>query len=111
MSQQIPVITELNLYVDDAALSLVPRREAMRLQVLPINVVGNTLMVAMVNPDDLLKMDELRRLTGKEIRPARADLRVIDRGIGRFYGERDDLETASALVEPGLVVQADLAQG
>jgi type IV pilus assembly protein PilB len=111
VSQPVPVITELNLYVDDAALSLVPRREAMRLQVLPLHLVGNQLMVAMVNPDDLLKLDELRRLTGKEIRPARADLRVIDRGIGRFYGERDDLETATALVEPGLVVQADMADG
>ena len=111
MSQQIPVITELNLYVDDAALELVPRREAMRLQVLPIQVVGNSIMVAMVQPDDLLKLDELRRITGKEIRPARADLRVIDRGISRYYGEKDELETAQALVEPGLVVQADVRGG
>ena len=111
MAQQIPVITELNLYVDDAALESIPRREAMRLQVLPIQLVGNQLMVAMVQPDDLLKLDELRRITGREIRPARADLRVIDRGIGRFYGEKDELETAQALVEPGLVVQADARGG
>ncbi|MFB3880328.1 MAG: GspE/PulE family protein [Armatimonadota bacterium] len=107
----VPVITELNLYVDDAALELVPRREAMRLQVLPMQVQGNTLVCAMVDPADILKLDELRRLTGKEIRPARADLRVIDRGIQRFYGERDELETAQALVEPGLVVEADARAG
>jgi type II secretory ATPase GspE/PulE/Tfp pilus assembly ATPase PilB-like protein len=106
-SQPVPVVTELNLYVDDSALELISRRDAMRLQVLPMQVVGNKLVVAMVNPGDLLKLDELRRLTGREIQPARADLRVIDRGIQRFYGERDDLETASALTEPGLVVQAD----
>jgi type IV pilus assembly protein PilB len=111
MAQQVPVITELNLYVDDAAIELIPRREAMRLQVLPIQLVGNQLMVAMVQPDDILKLDELRRITGRDIRPARADLRVIDRGISRFYGERDELETAQALVEPGLVVQADQAAG
>jgi type IV pilus assembly protein PilB len=110
-NEPVPVITELNLYVDDAALELVPRREAMRLQVLPMQVQGNMLVCAMVDPQDLLKLDELRRLTGKEIRPARADLRVIDRGIQRFYGERDELETAQALVEPGLVVEADARTG
>jgi type IV pilus assembly protein PilB len=110
-NEPVPVITELNLYVDDAALDLVPRREAMRLQVLPMQVQGNMLVCAMVDPHDLLKLDELHRLTGKEIRPARADLRVIDRGIQRFYGERDELETAQALVEPGLVVAADARTG
>jgi type IV pilus assembly protein PilB len=99
------------MYVDDRALDLVPRREAMRLQVLPMQVSGNSLVVAMVNPGDLLKLDELRRISGKEIRPARADLRVIDRGIQRFYGERDDLETGAGLVEPGLVIEADMRSG
>ncbi len=107
----VPTITELNLYVDDAALDLVPRREAMRLQVLPMQLQGGQLICAMVDPNDILKLDELRRLTGKDIKPARADLRVIDRGIQRFYGERDDLETGAALQEPGLVVEADARTG
>jgi len=106
-TQPVLVVTDLNLHVDDGALELLPRREAMRLQVLPMQIVGSKLVVAMVNPGDILKIDELRRLTGRDIQPARADLRVIDRGIQRFYGEKDELETASALVEPGLVVQAD----
>ncbi|MDH4180183.1 MAG: GspE/PulE family protein [Armatimonadota bacterium] len=106
-----PTITELNLYVDDAALELLPRREATRLQVLPMQVQGNKLVVAMVDPHDLLRLDELRRITGKDIRPARADLRVIDRGIQRFYGERDDIETGTGLMEPGLVVQTDTRTG
>jgi len=108
---RMPTITELNLYVEDAAIELLPRREAVRLQVLPMQLQGDKLVVAMVNPEDILKLDELRRLTGKEILPARADLRVIDRGIQRFYGERDDLETGQALAEPGLVVQADSRVG
>jgi len=107
----VPTINELNLYVDDAALDLLPRREAMRLQVLPMHLTGNNLGVAMVDPTDLLVLDELRRLTGKDILPARADLRVIDRGIQRFYGDREELETGAGLVEPGLVVQADARVG
>ena len=107
----VPTITELNLYVDDDALELVPRREAMRLQVLPMQVQGSVLVCAMVDPTDILKLDELCRLTGKDIRPARADLRVIDHGIQRFYGEREDLETGKALMEPGLVVEADARTG
>jgi len=107
----VPTITELNLYVDDAALELLPRREAARLQALPMQLSGNVVTVAMVNPEDLLRLDELRRITGKEVRPARADLRVIERGIQRFYGERDNLETGTGLIEPGLVVAADARTG
>jgi type II secretory ATPase GspE/PulE/Tfp pilus assembly ATPase PilB-like protein len=103
----VPVVTELNLYVEDEALSLLPRREAMRLQALPMNVQGGKLVVAMVNPEDLLKLDELRRITGVEIVAARADSQVVGRGIQRFYGEREELETGTALTEPGLVVEAD----
>jgi type II secretory ATPase GspE/PulE/Tfp pilus assembly ATPase PilB-like protein len=109
--EQTPVITELNLYVDDEALDLLGRRDAMRLQVLPMQVQGDTLVVAMINPNDILKIDEVQRITGKNVRAARADLRVIDRGIQRFYGERDDLETGAALAEPGLVVEADARTG
>jgi type IV pilus assembly protein PilB len=107
----VPTITELNLYVADEALDCIPRREATRLQVLPMQVQGSMLVCAMVDPADLLKLDELRRLTGMDIKPARADLRVIDRGIQRFYGERDDLETGVGLQEPGLVVEADARSG
>ena len=112
MSQDpVPTITELNLYVDDGALECLPRREAMRLQALPMQLQGGTLVVAVVDPNDILKLDELRRITGMDIRPARADLRVIDRGIQRFYGDKEDLETGTALVEPGLVVEADAQAG
>jgi type II secretory ATPase GspE/PulE/Tfp pilus assembly ATPase PilB-like protein len=83
----------------------------MRLQVLPMQVQAGKLVVAMVDPDDILKLDEVRRVTGMDIRPARADLRVIDRGIQRFYGEKEEIETGTALVEPGLVVAADAAAG
>ena len=107
----VPVVTELNLYVDDVALELLPRREAARLQALPMTLQGSRLTVAMVSPEDLLKLDELRRITGKEILAARAEPRVIERGIQRFYGERDDIETGTGLIEPGLVVQADARTG
>jgi len=109
--EPVPTITELNLYVDDGALEHLPRREAMRLQALPMQVQSGKLVVAMVDPNDILKLDELRRITGMDIRPAHADLRVIDRGIQRFYGDKEDLETGTALVEPGLVVEADTQAG
>jgi len=107
----IPLITELNLHVDDEALSLLSRRDAARLEALPMHMQGDRLSVAMANPDDLLTLDELRRLTGMEISPARAEPRVITRGIARFYGDREDLETGQALVEPGLVIEADARTG
>jgi type II secretory ATPase GspE/PulE/Tfp pilus assembly ATPase PilB-like protein len=110
-NEKLPVITELNLYVADEALGLVPRRDALRLQALPMQLRGNQLVVAMVNPADLLALDELRRMTGMDISPAQADLQVVERGIQRFYGEREDLETGTALQEPGLVVQADARVG
>ncbi|MFO0840306.1 MAG: ATPase, T2SS/T4P/T4SS family [Phycisphaerae bacterium] len=58
--------------VDPAAARLLDREEAQRLNVLPLFKVGDTLTVAMVEPQSLPVIDRLRTLTGLRINPVLA---------------------------------------
>ena len=53
--------------IDPAAARLLDREEAIRLKVLPIFKVGDTLTVAMTEPQSLPTVDRLSRLTGCRI--------------------------------------------
>lgn len=55
---------------DEAVLLHVPEALAKRHQVIPIRVEDRTLTLGMVDPVDLIAIDDLRKLTGMEIEPA-----------------------------------------
>src|SRR5688572_7593042 len=70
---------------DPTLATLVPRGAAEQLQLVPIELVGDVLTVAMVEPGDVFVQDELARLTHKRIKPvpiAPPELRIL---IGRLY--------------------------
>lgn len=55
---------------EDAVLLAVPEYVARRHQVIPIRQVDRTLILGMVDPVDILAIDEVRRATGLEVEPA-----------------------------------------
>ncbi|HTP95818.1 MAG TPA: STAS domain-containing protein, partial [Burkholderiales bacterium] len=57
---------------DPAALALLDKSVARRLEVLPMFRVRDTLTIAMADPQSLPKIDRLRQLTGLKIRPVLA---------------------------------------
>ena len=74
-----------SVVVDPSLADVVPRAMAEQLQACPINIQGMTLSVAMLDPGDVFRQDELQRHTGRRIRPigvSHADLRNL---IGRVY--------------------------
>ncbi|MBM3458348.1 MAG: type II/IV secretion system protein, partial [Armatimonadetes bacterium] len=62
-----------------------PRGLAEQLQAIPIDMEGDILTVAMLEPGDVYIIDEIQRITGRRVRPlpiAHADFRVV---ITRLY--------------------------
>ncbi len=55
---------------EEAALLRVPEYLARRHQVIPIRLTDRALVLGMIDPVDILAVDEVRRLTGLEIEPA-----------------------------------------
>lgn len=67
------------------ALQCVPAEFARRHQILPLAVRHGTLHIAMAHPDDDRVIDDLRLLTGLEIREIPAPAALILEKIGEFY--------------------------
>lgn len=72
--------------VDANAVTVVPRELAERYTLMPVTIDdGNVLTVAMADPQNVLALDDLRIITGYEIRPAIATRDEIVAAVEQYY--------------------------
>jgi general secretion pathway protein E/type IV pilus assembly protein PilB len=76
--------------VDRAVLALLPSKVVFRKRVVPVARENGTLTVATSDPLDLYGLDEVRLLTGLEVRPALASEEEITKFIKTHYGVGGD---------------------
>jgi type IV pilus assembly protein PilB len=91
-------VNAADLAPDPALAALVPRGVAEAMQAVPIELAGDLLTVAMLDPDDVFLTDELQRITGRRVRAlpiAPPDLRAL---ISRLYAgtAEDELDFLGA---------------
>ncbi len=77
--------------VDGDAVKLVPQELAAKFQVLPVKREGRLLTVAMVDPDNIFAIDDIKFLTGFEVQPVVAAESHIKRLIDRHYDQADTM--------------------
>src|SRR4051794_14159016 len=77
---------DLGLYrVDPDAAKLVAPAAVRRYQAVPVSFTGDrTLIVAMVDPANVLAIDDIAVMTGYEVRPAVASLADVERLLARL---------------------------
>ena len=105
----MPPVDIEKIEYDEDALSVINQELASYYCVLPLSKIGNVLTVAVGNPFDILKLDDVRTLTNCELRPVVSTERSIRRAIQKAYNPDahrmeqvlDDLqgETAGTSVE------------
>ncbi len=79
----------------DEALKMIPRNVAERLQLIPLKLDDDdTLLVTMSDPLDILAQDEIKLLTGHNIRIAASGEDDISRNLSRIYEFSANLEGA-----------------
>ncbi len=83
-----------NTIVDGEALALVTKDQAMKMQALPVSMMDNEVMIAMVDPHDIVALDKLRRLLPKnmKLRPLLTTANVLNEAIDAAYGYSSDVE-------------------
>ncbi|OIQ10973.1 GspE/PulE family protein [Neomoorella thermoacetica] len=81
----IPKVVLADYHLDPEVVRLVPEGLARRYQAIPIRLDGNRLLVAMADPLNLVALDDLRLVTGKEIMPAIAAEKEIEAALSRFW--------------------------
>lgn len=90
---------ELNNFpVDPAAMTRLPLSLARRHQMLPISISDNTISVAVVDPGDVLALDDIRTATGMSVRPLVVTTEDFNRLMARFNRESTDLTEAAAQI-------------
>ena len=84
----------LNPALDQELEKLIPEEEAQRYTLMPVSKHLNSLTVAVIDPLDLLMLDNLKRITGCEINPIIATKTDILNAIEAFYKKKDLLKEA-----------------
>jgi type IV pilus assembly protein PilB len=74
-----------SLRPESPVLALLDAGQARRYQAVPIRREGRALVVAMSDPGDLARVEELEFLTGSHVRPLPADPDDLGRAIERHY--------------------------
>lgn len=78
--------------VNPQALAVVPRKLALRHQILPLDFSGDKLLVAMDSPDNLMALDDIKIATGYEIEPAIASQGDLAEAVNEYYKQDQALE-------------------
>jgi type IV pilus assembly protein PilB len=99
---RIPPIDLAKVNVGDEAREALPQDLATYYGVVPLSKIENILTLAVANPFDVLKLDDVRIVTGCEIRPVVASARSINEAIDRLYNQRQqEMEAMFSDMEGG----------
>jgi type IV pilus assembly protein PilB len=98
LETNIPPVDVEKISHDDAALQVMNQELATYYCVLPLSKVGNVLTLAVGNPFDILKLDDVRTLTNCDLRPVVSTEPSIRRAIQKAYN-RDAEQMGKVLDE------------
>ncbi|MFO0978962.1 MAG: ATPase, T2SS/T4P/T4SS family [Planctomycetaceae bacterium] len=97
--------------IDPEIVRLIPRQVAERLCVLAMFRVHQTLTVAMADPQNLLQVDELERLTGCRVNPVLALRSSIEKILPRCYEDDYQVDDVTAGIDDASVeIQSDVVR-
>jgi type IV pilus assembly protein PilB len=85
METNIPPVDVEKVTFGEDALQVINQELATYYSVLPLSKVGNVLTLAVGNPFDILKLDDVRTLTNCDLRPVVSCERAIKKAISRAY--------------------------
>jgi type IV pilus assembly protein PilB len=85
--------------VDEAAIKLISQETAKKYMVLPLSRVGPTLTLAMVDPTNVLAIDDIKFMTGLQVEPVIVSEAALGEAIERYYGASREIELAKILDE------------
>ena len=95
----IPFVSLGGLDVSPGALKKLPWEVATRYQAVPLAEADNGLVIAVTDPTNTVRMEELRFIAGTKVIPVMASTEDIGAALERFYGAERDFEAAARSAE------------
>jgi len=93
-----PPIKLSSFHVDEDPLKIIPKKISVAYQILPISHTGNQLTVAMVDPLNIMALDDLKAVTSMDISPVMAAEDDMQDAIRRYH-EKTANEEINTIVE------------
>jgi type IV pilus assembly protein PilB len=81
----VPPADLSNVKIDPAVLKLVPAELADKHLLIPLSRAGSVLTIAMANPSDIFAIDDVRFMTGYNVKPMVAPESSIRDALNRYY--------------------------
>ncbi|MCU0640539.1 MAG: type II secretion system ATPase GspE [Candidatus Margulisbacteria bacterium] len=106
---EIPRVDLSSYLVDQKTVNLVPISIAKKYHLIPLFKVGDVLTVAMVDPFDVLALDEVRSRTKCDVEPMVAAAKDIEQAIGQYYGVAGSVEDILKDIGPVEAMQLPVA--
>ena len=103
----VPAVDLDAVAIDPNAVDLIPSDVATKFQVVPLKRDGRTLTLAMANPDNIFAIDDIKFITGFDVRPVVATETAIKRTIDRMYDSADSLATIMGEIEDDFEIVED----
>ncbi|MBM3285877.1 MAG: type IV-A pilus assembly ATPase PilB [Candidatus Eisenbacteria bacterium] len=90
--------------IDPAVVRMIPPEVANKFQVIPIARVGRQLTVAMANPTNFFAIDDIKFITGHEVRVLVATEGQLRRSIDKYYESAGSIDDIMRSVEEDVEV-------
>jgi len=96
--------------IDAAATTLLPEALCRRYRALPIGEEDGRLLVAMSDPANVYALDDIRTITGREVRPVVATSNDVEQAITKYSGMGDQVEAFAAEAAEAAEDETDLTE-
>src|SRR6185295_6241559 len=101
----VPAINLAEFDIEPEVVALVPKDVAVRHKVVPVNRAGNSLIVAMADPSNVLAIDDLKFVTGYNIEVVVASDVGVNQALTRYYEKSSEAQLEQVMSE----LQEDVA--
>jgi len=97
----IPLINLAKYNIDPTIIDLVPRQLARHYQLIPLSKMGPTITIAVADPLNVFALDDIKSLTGFDVRIVLADTEAILAAIVQYYSKHTHKALENVVKEMG----------
>jgi type II secretory ATPase GspE/PulE/Tfp pilus assembly ATPase PilB-like protein len=90
--KRLPVISLSDRFPDPTAVRLLSEKFIRTRQVLPVELEGDALVIAMVNPLDVVTLDDVRVMTGHDVSPVVVTASSFNETVDYLFSTRGQLD-------------------
>ncbi len=82
---RLPVATPTTVEIQDEVIQLIPHALVTKYHLIPLSLVGSSLTLAMADPSNFVAVDEVKFLTGYDVKVTVATVSSIQQAIEQYY--------------------------